>query len=406
MGRKKGPKEAPQTLTSRPRRMEESEIGEEVLEEEVTRSKERFFACYLLTSLCPRFKGHTYIGFTVNPKRRIRQHNGEIGSGAWRTKRRRPWEMVMCIYGFPNNVAALQFEWAWQHPVESLAVRKAAANFKSLAGLANKIKLAYTMVSLPAWQSLSLTVNFFSTKYQKHIAGCPTLPKHMRVQVSSLDELPCYTNIFEEDDEGPESANDGQVEADVDSGIPLKQQCLDDSVLRRCNSNEEDAHGAASCKEDACFLEPRQSPMSKVDNFSWSNECTLGGKYVHATRCNNAITDVEGGECSQISQLEGERSPGYNQLAKNLCPKSTIEDIDTCQRPGISREVEVIDVFTPSIEDIDTCQPPGSSTALEVIDVFSASPCYKVNRANKKRRQSIIHPEIIDLTRSPVFVSL
>ncbi|XLU44582.1 hypothetical protein S245_039396, partial [Arachis hypogaea] len=44
------------------------------------------------------------------------------------------------------------FEWAWQHPVESLAVRKAAANFKSLSGVANKIKLAYTMLTLPSWQ--------------------------------------------------------------------------------------------------------------------------------------------------------------------------------------------------------------------------------------------------------------
>ena len=46
--------------------------------------------------------------FTVNPRRRIRQHNGEITSGAWRTKRKRPWEMVLCIYGFPTNVSALQ----------------------------------------------------------------------------------------------------------------------------------------------------------------------------------------------------------------------------------------------------------------------------------------------------------
>jgi len=46
--------------------------------------------------------------FTVNPRRRIRQHNGEIGCGAWRTKKRRPWEMVLCIYGFPTNVSALQ----------------------------------------------------------------------------------------------------------------------------------------------------------------------------------------------------------------------------------------------------------------------------------------------------------
>lgn len=49
-----------------------------------------------------------YIRFTVNPQRRIKQHNGEKSCGAWRTKRGRPWEMVLCIYGFPSNVSALQ----------------------------------------------------------------------------------------------------------------------------------------------------------------------------------------------------------------------------------------------------------------------------------------------------------
>lgn len=48
--------------------------------------------------------------FTVNPRRRIRQHNGEIVSGAWRTKKKRPWEMVFCIHGFPTNVSALQVD--------------------------------------------------------------------------------------------------------------------------------------------------------------------------------------------------------------------------------------------------------------------------------------------------------
>ncbi|PPD69450.1 hypothetical protein GOBAR_DD33670 [Gossypium barbadense] len=152
-----------------------------------------FFACYLLTSLSPRHKGHTYIGFTVNPLRRIRQHNGEIGSGAWRTKSRRPWEMVVCIYGFPTNVSALQFEWAWQHPRESEAVRQAAATFKSFSGVTNKIKLAYTMLTLPAWQSLNITINYFSTKYTNHSASCPSLPEQMKVKVSPMDELPCYT---------------------------------------------------------------------------------------------------------------------------------------------------------------------------------------------------------------------
>ncbi|PIA59634.1 hypothetical protein AQUCO_00400493v1 [Aquilegia coerulea] len=191
---------------------EEEEVGvEEEVEEETTKG---FFACYLLCSLCPRFKGQTYIGFTVNPRRRIRQHNGELRSGAWRTKSKRPWEMILCIYGFPTNIIALQFEWAWQHPRESLAVRNAAASLKSLSGIVGKIKLAYTMLTLPPWQRLNLTVNFFSTKYMNNANGCKSLPKQMKVQFGPMDELPCYTDgsqIFDEmddqDDEDEYSKN-------------------------------------------------------------------------------------------------------------------------------------------------------------------------------------------------------
>ncbi|CAN6253229.1 unnamed protein product [Urochloa humidicola] len=46
--------------------------------------------------------------------------------------------MVLCIYGLPSNVTALQFEWAWQHPKESFAVRKADAEFKSFGGISNQ----------------------------------------------------------------------------------------------------------------------------------------------------------------------------------------------------------------------------------------------------------------------------
>jgi hypothetical protein len=51
----------------------------------------RFFGCYLLTSRNEAYRRHTYIGFTVNPSRRIRQHNGELVQGAKRTRTKRPW---------------------------------------------------------------------------------------------------------------------------------------------------------------------------------------------------------------------------------------------------------------------------------------------------------------------------
>jgi structure-specific endonuclease subunit SLX1 len=64
--------------------------------------------CYLL------FSGRqTYIGATVDPDRRLRQHNGEITGGARRTHGL-SWQRACYVSGFPTWNAALQFEWAWK----------------------------------------------------------------------------------------------------------------------------------------------------------------------------------------------------------------------------------------------------------------------------------------------------
>jgi len=90
-------------------------------------SKSSHHHCYLLRSQDPSHRNKTYIGFTTNPYRRLRQHNGELKhGGANRTKRSgRPWEFVAIIGGFTDDVAGLQFEWAWQHPNKSRHIKKA-----------------------------------------------------------------------------------------------------------------------------------------------------------------------------------------------------------------------------------------------------------------------------------------
>lgn len=57
---------------------------------------------------------HSYVGATVDPDRRLRQHNRLISGGAKRT-RGGMWSYHMLIYGFRTWREALQFEWALKH---------------------------------------------------------------------------------------------------------------------------------------------------------------------------------------------------------------------------------------------------------------------------------------------------
>ena len=67
--------------------------------------------CYLLEATDGSRR--TYIGATIDPDRRLAQHNGQKGGGAKAT-RGHTWHRVALVSGFPDERAALQFEWAWK----------------------------------------------------------------------------------------------------------------------------------------------------------------------------------------------------------------------------------------------------------------------------------------------------
>ena len=64
--------------------------------------------CYLLAS-----GNKTYVGATIDPNRRLRQHNGELSGGAKAT-RGHVWERKALVGPFENNHKALSFEWHWK----------------------------------------------------------------------------------------------------------------------------------------------------------------------------------------------------------------------------------------------------------------------------------------------------
>lgn len=115
---------------------------------------------YLLRSLHPRYSRRTYIGYTVNPDRRIRQHNGEIVGGAKRTIRARPWQMVCYIEGFPTQRVGLQYEWVNNHP--STKRWNVKGRLKTMAE--TLLRERFTKTS-PLTRELRLTIHWLESGY-------------------------------------------------------------------------------------------------------------------------------------------------------------------------------------------------------------------------------------------------
>ncbi len=126
-----------------------------------TKTVEDFHGVYLLVSLNPRMRGRTYIGFTVDPTRRLEQHNrGREFGGAARTSNRGPWAMVLIVHGFPNQIAALRFEWAWQHPRRSRRLAAVPPKKAKENMFTYNFRLLGEMLNVGPWNRLPLTVQW------------------------------------------------------------------------------------------------------------------------------------------------------------------------------------------------------------------------------------------------------
>ncbi|CAL4185676.1 unnamed protein product [Meganyctiphanes norvegica] len=175
---------------------------------------EDFYGVYLLFCVNPRYKGKTYIGFTVDPNRRIKQHNrGSQYGGARRTSNKGPWEMVLIIHGFPNEISALRFEWAWQHPHISRRLKGILSSKKHKEKMYDYcLRIVATMLQTKPWSRLPLTIRWLKQQYQADFPAGLDPPNHMPVAygpVKPTQVTRCKgkeakaTKVTTEDDEIP-----------------------------------------------------------------------------------------------------------------------------------------------------------------------------------------------------------
>ena len=94
--------------------------------------------CYILIGVTGK---NTYIGATIDVHRRLRQHNGELCSGAKRTRSHIPWR-ILAYVEVGEKIPALQLEW----------------RMKRARGLKNRLK---KFVELSEERNLTVVLNEF-----------------------------------------------------------------------------------------------------------------------------------------------------------------------------------------------------------------------------------------------------
>ena len=213
----------------------------------------KHFHCYLLRSLNPDHPLKTYIGFTTNPSRRIRQHNGILkNAGANKTKRAgRPWTFVAIIHGFQDKITALQFEWAWQNVDKSKAFREAVGD----DALARKMKrrmgpkarldeLRWLLKDVQPFCLYSLTVYFPEREYCEIFRGIVSRGKSGNPYKKDDDESECHSEMLE-------SLLDIQVASVEDMPFAKELVALKEKKKALRQRKKEERQAAKKKKKDA-----------------------------------------------------------------------------------------------------------------------------------------------------------
>jgi len=119
----------------------------------------KYYVYLLKSEVCNR----CYVGYTINVYNRLKCHNGIIkNKGAKKTRRNRPWKLIMYISGFLWEKTALQYEFMIQHPPKRL--RKKGGGILKYMTIMKKLLQQEKICSTAPLNSDLKLIRFFTEK--------------------------------------------------------------------------------------------------------------------------------------------------------------------------------------------------------------------------------------------------
>ncbi|PNJ33322.1 SLX1B isoform 3, partial [Pongo abelii] len=85
--------------------------------------------------------------------------------------------MVLVVHGFPSSVAALRFEWAWQHPHASRRLAHVGPRLRGETAFAFHLRVLAHMLRSPPWARLPLTLRWVRPDLRQDL--CLPPPPHV-----------------------------------------------------------------------------------------------------------------------------------------------------------------------------------------------------------------------------------